>query len=161
MTAPPTTDPDARPHPIGNRRLFWICVVVGWVLIVVGIRGVIVDARFTRPPQWSAWFVGAAAFHDLIVAPLVFVVATILLRRLRRPYRAPVHAALVMTALMTVGTLPVVLRLGEPTGNPTVLPNDATPPLLMVLGAIWVSTVVGLLRARSRTRGAKGRSARA
>jgi hypothetical protein len=156
MTAPPTTDGGARPHPVGNRRLFWICVAVGWALIVLGIRGVIVDARFTRPPQWSGWFVGAAVFHDLIVAPLVFAVAAIVLRRLRRPYRAPVQAALVMTALVAFATLPVVLQLGEPTMNPTVLPNDATPALLMVLGAIWVMTVLALLRARSRARATKG-----
>lgn len=156
MSAQPTIHRDAPPHPVGNRRLFWMCVVVGWALIVVGIRGVIVDARFTRPPQWSGWFVGAAVFHDLIVAPLVFVVAAILLRRLRRPYRAPVQAAAVMTALVTVATLPVVLRLGEPTGNPTVLPTDATPALLVVLGAIWATTVLALLRARSRMRRAEG-----
>jgi hypothetical protein len=143
---------EGRTHPVGNRRLFWMGVVIGWAMIVIGIRGVIVDASFTRPPQWSAWFVGAAVFHDLIVAPLVFVVATIVLRRLRRPYRAPVQAALALTALVAAGTLPVVLRLGEPTGNPTVLPDEAAWSLLGVAGAIWAVTLVVLVRARGRLR---------
>lgn len=141
-----------RPQPIGNRRLFWIGVGLGWAMIAAGIRGVIVDGRFTRPPQWTAWFVGAAVFHDFVVAPLVFALAAGPLRRLRRPYRAPIQAALVLTALITVATLPVVLRLGEPTGNPTVLRRDAAAPLALLLGAIWASTAVVLLRARSRAR---------
>lgn len=144
---------DGGPSPVGNRRIFWLCVLAGWVLIAVGIRGVIVDARFTRPPQWGAWFVGAALFHDLLVAPVVFVVAARLLRRLRPPYRAPVQAAMILTALVAAGSLPVVFRLGEPTGNPTVLPEDALPAFLTVLAAIWAVTAVLLLAARRRSRG--------
>jgi hypothetical protein len=144
---------DERPSPVGNRRIFWVCVLVGWVLIAIGIRGVIVDARTTRPPQWGAWFVGAALFHDLLVAPVVFVVAARLLRRVRRPFRALVQAALILTAFVAAGSLPVVLRLGEPTGNPTVLPEDALPAFLGVLGAIWGATVVLLLAAARRNRG--------
>lgn len=149
MTARPAPQP---PHPVGNRRIFWTCVLIGWALIVIGIRGVIVDASFTRPPQWSAWFVGAALFHDLVVAPVVFAVAAGLLRRVRRPYRAPLQAALVMTALVAAGSLPVVLQLGEPTGNPTVLPENALPAFVVVLAVIWVATFVVLLIARSRAR---------
>ena len=151
MTA--RTEPNqTRPRPVGNRRIFWVCVVVGWTLIVIGIRGVVVDARFTRPPQWTAWFIGAALFHDLLVAPLVFVVAARLLRRIPHPYRAAVQAALILTAFVAAGSLPVVLRLGEPTGNPTVLPDDTVPAFVAVIAAVWAVTAVVLLVARGRAR---------
>lgn len=145
------TDHD-RPAPIGNRRIFWACVAVGWVLIAAGIRGVVIDARFTRPPQWSAWFVGAAIFHDFLVAPVVFALAAGPLRRLRRPYRAAVQAGLVLTALVTVVSLPVLLRPGEPTGNPTVLPERAAGPLAVLVGGIWVLALAGIALARRRMR---------
>lgn len=151
MITPTGADRLRRPSPVGNRKIFWASVVIGWALIAIGIRGVIVDAIFTRPPQWSVWFVGAALFHDFIVAPVVFAIAVVVLRRVRRPYRAPVQAALALTALVTVGTLPVLLRLGEPIGNPTVLPtHDAGPALAILLGAIWAATAVFLVTARRR-----------
>ncbi len=136
-------------EPRGN-RLFWSGVVIGWTLIVIGIRGVIVDGSFTRPPQWSAWFIGAAVFHDLIVAPIVFALAATFLRRLRPPYRAPVQAAVGVTALIVAGSLPVVLRLGEPTGNPTVLPENALPAFVAVIGAIWGATMIVMIAAWRR-----------
>lgn len=135
------------PAPIGNRRLFWITALIGWALIVTGIRGVIVDARFTRPPQWTAWFIGAAVFHDFGVAPFVFAVAAGPLRGLHRPYRAIIQAALVLTALITAMTLPVLLRLGRTGGNPTVLPTSAARPFAIVVGAIWVVTAAALAAA--------------
>jgi hypothetical protein len=111
---------------------------------------VIIDARLTRPPQWTAWFVGAAAFHDFLVAPVVFAVAAGPLRRLRPPYRRIVQAGLVLTALVTVITLPVLLRPGDTGGNPTVLPQSAAGPFWILVGVIWTGAVAALVVAARR-----------
>lgn len=145
-----------RQPPIGNRRLFWAAVVLGWALIAIGVRGVLIHASFTRPPQWGAWFVGAVLFHDFLVAPLVFGIAIWLLRRLPRHARGPVQGALVVSALVAAATAPTVLRLGDPGFNPTVLPNPAGAGMLAILGGVWLFTGLILLRARRRTAHASG-----
>ncbi|HEX7277068.1 MAG TPA: hypothetical protein VF244_06805, partial [Acidimicrobiales bacterium] len=65
---------------------FWVTAAVGWVVILVGLRGIFEHSLDTRPAQLARFVVGGALLHDLIVAPMVLLAAVVLARRL--PSRA-------------------------------------------------------------------------
>lgn len=121
-----------------GRPMFWIGVTLGWAFIVFGLWGVLHNARASRPPQWSAWFVGAAVLHDGVIAPLVIGVGALVVRRLRGPARAVVQGALVATGIVVLVTLPNVLHVVR-SSNPTLLPNNYAAGLFGVVAIIWVT----------------------
>src|SRR5437879_7792604 len=63
---------DGATHPsVGNRRIFWPSVLVGWGLISVGIVGLLGNTRDTHPANFARLFAGVLLLHDALLAPLV------------------------------------------------------------------------------------------
>ncbi len=132
---------------------FWLSAVMGWAVIGVGVRGIFEKHVDTRPGQLARFVVGGALLHDLVVAPLVILAATLLARAVPGRARPLVQAAVVVSAVVALFAYPLVRAYGLATNNPTSLPHNYTANLLVVLGLVWVvaaALTVRRLRAGGR-----------
>lgn len=146
MTA---TDPDGR-RGAGS----WIGLALGAPLIAYGVRGVLADLPGVQLTSFLRYFVGAAVGHDLVVGPLVCVLAGLVVRRLPRVAVAPVQAALIVTAVVGLVAWPFVRGYGITEGEPSFLSRNYTASVLVIWGVTWVAAagaIAGrLLSARRR-----------
>ena len=142
-------------YPTGYPRVFWLALVIGWVVIVAGVRGLLVNAESampTEPTNWVTLYVKLALLNDLLILPIVFVVGRAT-RLVPARVRSVVQSGLICTAIVTVFAYPFVRRFGAAPGNPTILPRNYTVGLVAVLGFVWLVTgVLAALRWR-RTAG--------
>jgi len=138
---------DERPQPSDHRAgpAFWVSAVVGWVVIGVGIRGLVSHRLDTRPANLATFVVGGALLHDLVIAPVVLLAAVALTRLLPSRARATVEAALVITGVLALFSYPLVRAYGLATHNPTSLPRDYALNLTIVLGLVWAVAAVTLI----------------
>ena len=141
-------------YPTKLPKLFWAGLVVGWVVIAIGIRGLLVneDARMgTNPPGWLVLMVQSNLAHDAVLVPAVLLVGVGVARFVPPAVRAPVQGGLIATGVIVLFTFPFVRGYGIKPDNPTVLPQDYGRGLLLVLGAVWLVTAaitLGRLRLR-------------
>lgn len=139
--------PEERPQPSDHRAgpLFWVSAVTGWVVIGIGLRGVFEHSLDTRPANLAKFVVGGALLHDLLIAPLVILVAVAVARAVPGRARAIVQAALVVTGVLTVFSYPLVRAYGLAANNPTSLPHNYALNLLVVLGVVWAVAAAALV----------------
>ena len=131
--------------------VFWLSAVAGWLVIAAGLRGIIQNSVDTRPGNLARFVVGGALLHDLIVAPLVIVVAVAVGRAVPGRARAVVQGALVVSAVVALFSYPLVRAYGLAANNPTSLPHDYAMNLLVVLGLVWaVAAALVVVRMRRR-----------
>jgi hypothetical protein len=81
--------------------------------------------------------------HDGFLLPIAIGVGVLLRLVVPRRVRGLVLGGLVVSASVTVATLPLVLGLGRKQDNPSALPLNYGRGLLIVLAAVWA--VIGLL----------------
>jgi hypothetical protein len=122
---------------------FWITAAAGWVVIAVGLRGIVQHRIDTRPGELARFVIGGALVHDLVLAPLVLVAGLAVARLVPGRLRAPVQVGAVISAIVALFAYPVVRAFGLASGNPTSLPHDYATNLVVVLVAVWL--VVGLV----------------
>jgi hypothetical protein len=120
---------------------FWIGLVVGWVVMAIGLVGLIATRSDSKPFEVAFRFAELLLVHDGVVAPLAFLAGAIATRWLPPPARGPVRGALALSAIVAVFAIPLVKRLGA-RQNSSVLPLSYGPNLAIVLGMIWVVAVV-------------------
>lgn len=121
-------------------------------MIAFGIWGAIFVGR-RIDHGFAIWLIGGLLAHDLVVAPLVFGAGAVLRRTVPEAYRGAVTAALVVSAMFVVASIPVLGRFGARPDNATLLPRDYTTGLLVVLAIVWSATAIVLVRAwRNRSR---------
>lgn len=126
--------------------LFWISAAAGWAVMAFGLRGAVVNRIDTRPRDLARFFVGGALIHDLVVAPLVIVAGVTLARIVPGRVRATVQVALVVSGIVALFSYPAVRAFGLATRNPTSLPHNYTVNLLIVLGVVWATAAVVVIR---------------
>src|SRR5206468_3639644 len=64
-------------YPDGTPKAFWVALVVGWAIIVAGVRGLLINAHSpmpTNPSSWAGLLLKVSLFNDLVLLPLVFVI---------------------------------------------------------------------------------------
>lgn len=141
----------ARPAPVletGRGRLFWSSAAVGWGIVAFGVWTIVQHARATDPANFALLFVGLAVLHDLVVAPALSLVGSVLGPRLAgRTSTIVVIAGVVSGALVLVALPPL---LGDPADNPTILPRNYLAGLIGALALVWSVALVAMLRARRR-----------
>lgn len=140
-------------------RLFWSSALVGWVVILWGVRGALHHHVDTRPAELARFLLGGALVHDLVLAPTVLLVGGLLARTVSGRWRAPAQAALVISATLVLFSYPLLRGYGRRLGNPTSLPHNYAANLAMVLLAVTVGTAAvagaaGLIASRRRAGGA-------
>ncbi|MDQ3384929.1 MAG: hypothetical protein M3503_02785 [Actinomycetota bacterium] len=158
MTPDDVTPDEHRPtmddeYPSGYPRAFWAGLLVGWAVIAIGIRGLLVneDARMgTNPGGWVVLLVQSNLAHDLVLVPAVLLVGVLVARFVPAGVRAPVQGGLIVTGVIVLFAFPFVRGYGIKPDNPTILPQDYGRGLLIVLGVVWaVTAAVTIGRRRS------------
>lgn len=133
---------------------FWIGLVVGFAIMAYGIVGALANQGATRPVRAATWLVGADLLHDALVAPIVCAVGWLLVRIVRRPWRAPVRAGLVTSAfVIAIGWVPL-RGYGRIPDNPSLAPLDYATAMLTALAIVWIACGIwaAALAVRSRTK---------
>ncbi len=134
---------------------FVVALLIGCGVMLYGTWGLLDNAQDTNPTEWIMWFLGALVAHDLVVAPLVFLVGWLLSRTFSPSTRAPIQAGFIASAIVIAVTWPLLRRYGANDANPSALPNDYTTGLLSILSLIWTAALLSVgwkLRAARRRR---------
>ena len=85
----------------------------------------------------------------LLVAPLAILAGVLVARHTPARARAPVQAALAISAIVALFAYPLVRAYGLAANNPTSLPHNYGLNLLVVLGLVWaVAGVAVVLKLR-------------
>lgn len=113
---------------------------VGVVFIGIGVHGIWADPRNVPVAGWGKWFLGGVLIHDLLFAPVVLLLAALVVR-IPLPYRRILQAALAVGGSLTLVALPFVLGYGRRPDNPSQLPLPYGRNLLELLIAIAVVAV--------------------
>lgn len=130
---------------------FWIGAVVGWGVIVAGIVGLLSQSGQTQPKDAARWVLGAAVLHDLVVAPVVIGLGLLLTKVAPRRWRAVVQGAFVISAMVSLFSIPFVRGYGRIANNPSLLPGNYATGLLTVLAVVWAgAAVILVVRLRRR-----------
>lgn len=148
MTTSRPGDEDARPYTTS----FWIGLALGLLVIAFGVRGAVDALPGVQRTSFVQYFVGSAILHDLVVAPLVCVVAWFVVRWTPSLATGPVQAGLVTSGLVGLVSWPFVRGYGRTEGEPSFLSRDYATSVLTIWGVIWavVALVVAARIVRAR-----------
>jgi len=105
----------------------------------VAARYAAVRSIDVRPAVWIRWWVTAAVVHDVVVAPVALVVGYLVVRFAPRVAKAPLQAALILSALVVAVSWPALRGYGRIASNPTYLPRDYGRGLAVSLVLVWAA----------------------
>lgn len=116
----------------------WLLYAAGLAMVAIGLRGIVHNTNgWEHPPFWLLLLIGGAVGHDLILAPLVFVAAVVLMRLAPAGARPLVASGLAISGVLTLIAWPGIRGDGRTSDNPTILPINYTSGLLTALGVLW------------------------
>ncbi len=133
-------------------RLFWPAAAVGWVVMTIGAWGLVSDPHKTRPAESIRFVVGAAIVHDLLLAPAVILAGWGLAKIVPERARGPVQAALIVSGMVALFSVPFVRGYGRVSTNPSILPRNYGGGLAVILAAVWVIAAAAIARRCWRSR---------
>ena len=113
----------------------------GWLLVSRTDTGQLVDA--------GVWLASGVVLHDFVLTAVVLVGATLLLRLLPDPARAPAVVGMVLLGSLTLVAVPVLGRFGARDDNATLLDRPYLASWLVVAG-VTVLAVTGASLVRSQ-----------
>ena len=135
--------------------LFWVSAAAGWAVILWGVRGALHHHIDTRPAQLVRFLLGGALLHDLVLAPAVLLTGVLVARAVGGRWRAPLQAALFISATLVLFSYPLLRGYGRVLRNPTSLPHNYAANLAVVVAAVAAMTAaVALVSASHRRDGA-------
>lgn len=153
-TRPDSNDEPVTNYPSGYPKAVWVALAVGWLIMAIGVRGLVAnaDARMaTKPLGWLIVFTASNLVHDFVLVPVVLIVGAVVSRLpLSRAVRRPLQFALVCSGVVVLFAFPFMRGYGQNRGNPSVLPQDYTRGTLILLAFIWGVAATWAIRARSR-----------
>ena len=123
-----------------------VLIVLGVGLLIVGGIVLLQDVKPIRYVGILWWFAGAIILHDGILS-FVIVGISLFSRRLVRVPLVPIlilQGALAIAALFALLVVPEILKKGIGSANPTILPLDYGPNLLMFYAALTLVTAVAI-----------------
>src|SRR4051794_32862761 len=127
--------------------VFWVALVVGWLIIGYGLRGLLQHHRDTRPANLARFFVGGALLHDLVFAPAVLIAGVLIARAVPARVRSVVQVGLIVSGCLALFSYPLVRGFGHAANNPSSLPHNYIANLMIVLGVVWfVLSVVAAVK---------------
>ena len=119
-----------------------LAALAGVAMFAVAARYAVVRSIDVRPAVWVRWWVTAAVVHDVIVAPAAIAVGWVVARFAPRWVKAPLQAALLLSAVVVATSWPALRGYGRIPSNPTYLPRDYGTGLALTLGALWLGCAV-------------------
>ncbi len=120
MTTTPTRPEPGVEGQRGEAAVRWLLYAAGTGMAGYGLQGVVRDPG-SDVVRWAAWLLGGALAHDLLLVPLVLLVGRAL-PLLPGRLRTPVQAALLVGAVLTLVSVPVLGRFGVKAGQPLAPP---------------------------------------
>jgi hypothetical protein len=137
-----------------------VLVVLGVLLLLLGASVLIGTVKPLKIAGVALWFVLALIVHDGIIAFVTFGVA-FLLRKAGRALPiaalAIVQAGLVVCSVFAIIVLPAAYKKSIGSKNPTVLPLDYGPSLVILWAVIVVLTALAVIGYTALTRRQKNR----
>ncbi len=132
------TDPSDAPREHGPA--FWIAFVVGSGIMAFGVRGMLTNAAAADPATVFGWIVGGDLLHDFFLVPLVLITGAVLVRIVPEPWRTPVRAGLISSALLVAIAWPALRGYGRVRvpDNHSVQPLDYGTAVFTVLAVVWL-----------------------
>ncbi len=112
--------------------------VAGVAMFAVAARYAVVRSIDVRPAVWVRWWVTAAVVHDVVVAPAAIAAGWVVVRFTPRWLKAPLQAALLLSAVVVATSWPALRGYGRMPSNPTYLPRDYGTGLALTLGVVWL-----------------------
>jgi hypothetical protein len=150
--APGATHEEA-PHGV----FFWICLILGWAVIVFALHGLIADANQTNPGALFRILVGLNIVNDALVAPLLVAVAFLGRRVVPRWAVVPLDIGLITSAVVLLYAYPLLGDWGRTArAGYSRLPWDYAQNVGVVLGAIWFVCALMALWSWRRSRSTPG-----
>jgi len=150
--SPPAAHADADADADARPPLSWparVLALAGWGVVVLGALGASDRIEhFAGPVPWrrvAMWFIGAALTHDLVIAPLVTLVAIAVGRLLPGLVRGPVAGGLIASGCLVAVSYPRLSGFGALPTNSSINPGNAARDLLVVLGVVWLTVAVTVL----------------
>jgi hypothetical protein len=124
-------------------RWSWTVSAAGGLVLVYGLAGLVRHAAGTVPAAWAVWLLAVLLAHDLLLLPTVLLAGR-LLGRAAPAWLRPLRAALVVSGVVVLVSLPALLGNGRATqpGNDSVLPNDYAAALATVLALVWAAALL-------------------
>jgi hypothetical protein len=159
--SPTPTDPAAgrdatkEEHARPGGPAFWVGLVVGGAVMGYAVWGILEDRADTNPAALARWVIGADLLHDLLLAPIVTVVALALGRVLPDRARAPVTAAMALSGLVVLFSWPLLRGYGRHPLNGSALPRSYGPDVALVVGLVWLIALVAVAGRLVRDRGSE------
>lgn len=129
-------------------RRYWIGAALGSGIIAFGLIGALSQSGATRPAQLVTWTIGAAVFHDALLAPLVVAFGLATARWVPVAVRVPVRIGLALSGLVIAMAWPYVRGYGYRASNPSALPFAYGRNLVILLSIIWMSVTAVTVVAR-------------
>jgi hypothetical protein len=143
-----------------------VLVVGGLALLALGGLVLLLDVPPRRYLGIALWFAGAIVVHDAVIAPAVVLVASLLRRTGRRMpggVLVIIQAAIVVLAIVTGLVVPEILKKEIGSANPTILPLDYLPNLILLYGVVAAAAGIAIavyLAVRARRQNARPRSSK-
>jgi hypothetical protein len=129
-----------------SRHGLIVGLVLGVPVIAYGMRGALVDADDTHPPELARWIVGSAVVNDLLVVPAVIAVGWLARRFTPAWAWPPVRAGLVTTGVLCLVGWPFVRGYGRDPTTPSLLARDYGTGLAVAVAVVWLLVGVALVR---------------
>lgn len=123
-------------------------VVLGVLLLLLGAYVLVGTVKPIKIAGIALWFVLALIVHDGIIALVTFGVAFLLRkagRALPIAVLAIVQAGLVVSSIFAIIVLPAAYKKSIGSKNPTVLPLDYGPSLVILWAVIVVLTALAVV----------------
>lgn len=129
----------------------------GALIMLYAVGGALTDSDVNLVGV-PIFLVAVLVLHDGIFLPLVLGAGGLTKRFVPAPWRGTVRAAGVVSLAVSLVAVPLVLGLGRPADNPTILPRAYGPALAGVLALVWLVALAGRW-ARLRAAGRRARPA--
>ena len=116
----------------------------GVPVMAVGVIGLWRHMDATPPANYLKFLVGGDVVHDFVVAPIVAMVAFLVLRRANDLVRPPLRAALFASAITVAIAWPALRMYGRmrTPDNTSVQPLDYATAVATVLAVVWLLAAV-------------------
>jgi hypothetical protein len=122
-----------------SRRGLLTGLALGVPIIGYGLRGAIVDAADTHPPELARWVIGAALVHDLVLVPVAAAIALLVRRFTPGSTWPPVRTGLAASGVLALVGWPFVRGYGDDPTNPSLLPRNYGAGLAAAVGVVWLA----------------------
>jgi hypothetical protein len=130
---------------------FWIAAVIGWAVIVGGVRAGL-DDRELKPGLLAKWAVGGLVLHDGIWLPVLALVGAAITLALRRRVPRFVVWATMTSAVLTLIGWPFVRGYGRRADVPSALQRNYARGLLVYIALAWALAAAAAVAAHRRGR---------